>query len=243
MNHQLKFLVDLQRLDKRIAALREEKARVPQEIAELEREFKGRQERLEAARSRLEAHAREQRDKEGEIKAQEARLSSSRGKLTAVKTNKEYQAMLSEIETIKGKVDRLEEELLRGMETAESLREDLAQEEGKLEGQRARFEARRRELEVEMGRLNRELSQEETERRNLISFLEQRWLKAYQDIREVRKGLAVVAIRERVCTGCNMSETLQRFAEIREGSEIFTCQNCGRILYWEGEAPAVEAGL
>ncbi|MBI4251106.1 MAG: hypothetical protein HY618_01490, partial [Candidatus Tectomicrobia bacterium] len=43
------------------------------------------------------------------------------------------------------------------------------------------------------------------------------------------------------CQGCRMSETLQRFFEIRDSENtIFTCSNCGRIIFYK-EKDAVGA--
>ena len=64
---------------------------------------------------------------ESDVQANESRIARSQDKLGAVKTNKEYQALLKEIEDIKGMNSALEDEMLVCLEQMESFETDLSE--------------------------------------------------------------------------------------------------------------------
>ena len=50
----------------------------------------------------------------------------------------------------------------------------------------------------------------------------------------MRAGLAVALVGSNgICSGCRVTLTPQRFNEVRQSSQIFVCENCGRFLYYQ----------
>lgn len=43
---------------------------------------------------------------------------------------------------------------------------------------------------------------------------------------------AVVPVKNDVCLGCFLRQPTSIGAQGREGTDLFTCENCGRMLYW-----------
>ncbi len=43
---------------------------------------------------------------------------------------------------------------------------------------------------------------------------------------------AIVPVKNDICLGCFLRQPTAIGVQGREGSEIFTCENCGRMLYW-----------
>ena len=66
-------------------------------------------------------------------------------------------------------------------------------------------------------------------RLRLLSQLDPRWLSHYERARR-RYGMALAAVRSRVCQGCHV--TLPRSAAPPEDEPLTLCASCGRILYW-----------
>jgi len=67
-------------------------------------------------------------------------------------------------------------------------------------------------------------------RDRLAESMDRRWTLAYERARH-RYGRAVVAVRDRVCSGCFV--TLPSVARPRGAEEaLHVCESCGRILYW-----------
>jgi predicted nucleic acid-binding Zn-ribbon protein len=71
------------------------------------------------------------------------------------------------------------------------------------------------------------------ERQQKASGMDPTWVETYERIYEVRKGLAVVPVRDRSCSGCFVTLTPQACQEAKRNDRILTCSNCNRILYWK----------
>ena len=80
------------------------------------------------------------------------------------------------------------------------------------------------------------------ERDKLAADVKADVLKRYSSIR-MRRGLAVVSVRNGTCQGCNMNIPPQLFNVLQRGQTIETCPSCHRIIYWEEimKDPAAEA--
>ncbi|MDH3801271.1 MAG: hypothetical protein OEU80_04200, partial [Deltaproteobacteria bacterium] len=106
MQETLQLLIELQEIERKIKILAEHKARAPKEIAALKKKEKEAEARLEDKKMILESGKKLRRDLEVEVEDLEGRKTKSKQKLLEVKSNKEYQASLKEIDDI--------EELVRG---------------------------------------------------------------------------------------------------------------------------------
>ena len=116
---QLKTLIDLQGVDTRIAALEAEAARLPREIAAVHAAVQALKQEVDAGKTRFDAAKKDQRVREKDLESVQAKRSKTEARLYEVKTNKEYSAVLAEIEDIKQEKGRVEEEILVLMESQE----------------------------------------------------------------------------------------------------------------------------
>jgi predicted nucleic acid-binding Zn-ribbon protein len=122
----LQTLISLQAIDTRIAALEADAARLPKEIAAIHAAVEEARKQAEQAKTRLDAARKDQRAKEKDLEVVQAKRSKNEARLYEVKTNKEYSAVLIEIEEIKQEKARMEEEVLVLMEAQERLTGDGA---------------------------------------------------------------------------------------------------------------------
>ena len=129
MDAQLRTLIDLQALDTRIAGLEAELVRLPREIAAVHTAVNEATQTLESARSRLDAARKSQRAKEKDLEDNRVKRQKFEGQLYQVKTNKEYSAVLTEIEEVKQEKARIEDEILGFMEQQEQLTGDVKEAE------------------------------------------------------------------------------------------------------------------
>ena len=131
MDGQLKTLIDLQGVDTRIAALEAEAALLPREIAAIHAAVQALKQEVDAGKTRLDAAKKDQRVREKDLEVVQAKRSKTEGRLYEVKTNKEYSAVLAEIEDIKQEKGRVEEEILVLMESQERLAADIKDAESR----------------------------------------------------------------------------------------------------------------
>ncbi|MGI9569381.1 MAG: hypothetical protein ACR2PH_06510, partial [Desulfobulbia bacterium] len=121
MQETLQLLIELQEIERKIKILAESKARAPKEIAALKNKEKEAEARLEDKKIILESGKKLRRDLEGEVEDLEGRKAKSKQKLLEVKSNKEYQASLKEIDDIEELVRGREDKIIEQMESADDL--------------------------------------------------------------------------------------------------------------------------
>lgn len=232
MNEQLGWLIRLQELDSQIDLLREKRERLPQAIQEARRPIEKAQAEYEKAKTAYESISRQIRDKERDLALQEEKLNKLHQRTSEIKTNKEYQAHLAEIEKVKQEKWNLEEALLVLMDQVDQYKKDLDLKQKMVAEEEARFEKERQHLESEMISAEETLKQLEQESKSAVTQLEERYLREYHQLRETRKGLAVVPVKNGACSGCRLALPPQLVADVRKNEKILTCSYCQRYLFW-----------
>ncbi len=233
MDDQLRTLIDLQALDTRIAALEAEAARLPKEIATVHAEVEETKTVVESSKARLDADKKEQRAKEKDLEVSQAKHAKTEARLYEVKTNKEYSAVLTEIEEIKQEKAKVEEEILVLMESQEQLTAEIKEAEARFKAresqgraEEATFQEKLRGIEVDLGAVR-------AERKELAGRLPAAVLADYEKLLRARGGLALVPVAKPAsCGGCRVTITPQRLQELRAQTAPIPCESCGRYLYW-----------
>lgn len=238
MKEQLGYLVEIQGIDKTISDLKEKKRRLPEIIEEAKKSFEDAKGNLERAKAELERLIKERRGKERELEAHEDKITKLKNRLSEVKTNKEYQAYLIEIETANKERGNIEEEVLTIMESLDSKGMDVEEEEKLLSEEEKKLNIEIKRLDAEIEKINKELGELTSVHLSLSERIEKPLLNNYTHLKEIRKDIAVVPISNGACLGCLLQLPPQLVAEAKKNEKIMTCSYCHRILYW----PAHYAG-
>ena len=122
----LRDLADLSRLDSELRALEIEKTEFPARVVACAERRSSSEARLAASRERVTEVEQEQRRQEGEARDQEALLEKLEAQQHQVKTNKEYSALLLEMERAREAISTAETSVLEAMEALETARLGLA---------------------------------------------------------------------------------------------------------------------
>ncbi len=233
MDAQLKTLIDLQGVDTRIAAHEAEAARLPKEIAAIHAEIETAKKDVDAGKARLDAAKKDQRTREKDLEVVQAKRSKTEGRLYEVKTNKEYSAVLAEIEEIKQEKGRVEEEILVLMESQERLTADIKDADGRFKARETQGKQEEAALQEKLRAVEADLALVRTERAELARQLPAPVLADYDKLLKARGGLALAQVaKPNLCGGCRMTVTPQRLQELRAQSALLPCESCGRYLYW-----------
>ncbi|OGP51358.1 MAG: hypothetical protein A2Y79_04075 [Deltaproteobacteria bacterium RBG_13_43_22] len=234
MLEQLNFLIELQQIDKTLQHILLTIEENPRKIKQIDQETQQVQSTFEAFVREMEETKKQRKILEGEVEDFDQRIKKSQVKLMEVKTNKEYKAMLTEIDELKkaksGKEDRLLELLEKVEEGAgkeKTLKNNLEDKvsEGKL--QKDQLEKEGQEHEKQLSELNRK-------RIELSSRMDSALLRQYEFLKDRLKGLAVAGVKDAACLGCHMHIPPQLFNELHRRDRIITCPSCLRILYLVG---------
>lgn len=245
MNPQLIPLVELQTLDLRISEIKEHQRKTPQLIDAAEAPFKEALRQQQDAKAALETLTKERRDRERDLEAHESQTDKMKTRLSELKTNKEYQAHLFEIEMANKKKGEIEEQILLLMEKIETRQKEIKQLQAKVSEAERLFQQEKDKLETTAAGLASELTQLEQKQRELASTVDKDLLSRYAKLKATRKELALAPIRNGICWGCRLQIPPQLVAEVRRSEGLLTCSYCQRILYVEAEpvtAPVARTG-
>lgn len=226
-------LLELQKLDEAIARLEAEARAIPQMIQALESRFSGARAGLDQAKAKAEQIQKDRRAKERELDEATLNIKKKQARLFEIKTNEEYSAVLKEIETLKAKSSKLEEEILELLERGDAAARTVAEAEKDFKAAEALYQKERAEKGTQLTRLQQEIVNLREAREGQASRLDTDLLRKYTRLKNSR-GVAVVAVKDGSCSGCGIALTPQTYTEVRRNDRMYTCSSCNRILYFAG---------
>lgn len=238
MDPELERLVKLQELESELRRLRSELAEVPGQRDALEAGLAAERSRLDAARGGLEESQKLRRQKEGHLQDLETRRARYKSQLMDVKTNKEYTAMLHEIEGVEREIGTIEDQILNEMERADDLKQQVAREEGTFAEAQEVHRKESAALEERASRLETEAQRAEAARDEQAAALPAELRERFERVARLR-GHGVAAAADGMCTGCRVKLRLQFYLELKRNDAIRECEGCSRILYYSPPPPEV----
>lgn len=173
-----------------------------------------------------------------ELKSRDEEINKYRVALNNAKTNKDYSAILTRINTDKADKAKLEEQVLTLMtqiETAQNLsrqiEKDLSEEKGKLDAIKAESAAGVAQLEKSLA----DVQSRKTEALEAVGPAER---DLFERLAQRYNGEVLVTVEaptgrrnsDRTCGGCYMGVTLECVNSLMTRDEVVTCPSCGRIL-------------
>ena len=234
MDQHLPILSDLQQRDSRIAALEAEAARLPRQAAAIEAALAEAKKSLDVLRARQDKARKDLRAKEQDLEVASTKRAKSETRLYEVKTNKEYTAVLVEIDEIKQEKAEIEEQILGLMEVGERVALDIREAE-QLHALRAEQASRDvAAVGQRLAQVEAELEGARADRAGRAAELPPPLLTDYDRIRKARGGVAVATVgSSAVCSACRVTIRPQAIQELRTSRPLMLCENCGRFLFWQ----------
>jgi uncharacterized protein len=241
MSPDLQRLVDLQRLESTIADARSRLASHPHRVAEADTQLAAATAALDAVKQRLKDNQDARRALDKDIALYQGRLSKFRDQQSAVKTNREYQALGHEIETAQQELGGVEEKVLERMMEADVIAVAIKDAETTFAARRKEIEADKQALAEELVTLERTLGAATQQRDALLANLNPHLVAIFEQVARVRKGIAVTtATRDGLCSVCHVRLRPQVFQQVRQNDSIIQCDSCQRILYYIPPPPPTE---
>ena len=241
MSPDLQRLIELQRIESAIVEAKSVIASHPQRLADVDARLDQAKSAVDADKLRLKESQEARREAEKNAAVYQGRLTKFKDQLSAVKTNREYQAMQHEIATAQSDLGAAEEKVLERMLEADVLGADLKQAEAELAKRTRAGEVERAALAEELKTVEATLTAAQAARTQLVSLLDPRLLAMFEQVAKVRKGLAVGTVtRDGLCSLCHVRLRPQVFQLIRTNESIIQCDSCQRIMYYVPPPPAAE---
>ena len=196
---------------------------------------------VEAARNALKASHDERRVLEKEASVFQGRLTKFRDQQSAVKTNREFQALGHEIETATTDLGAVEEKEIEKMVEADTLAATVKQTEAALAIRQKEIDSEKAVLAKNLAGHQARLAAAEAARAGIVAQVSAPALHLYGQIANIRKGVAVCAAADGLCSVCHVRLRPNVYQVVRHNEAIVKCDSCQRILYFVPPpvAPAV----
>lgn len=241
MSPDLDRLIRLQHLETTIAEAKARIASHPQRLADADARLHEARQIVEAAREQLKANHDSRRALEKDAAIYQGRLTKFKDQLSAVKTNREYQAIQHEIATAQADLGTAEEKVLERMMEGDALAVEVKEAEAALASRQKEIEAEKTALAAETREDERSLDAARASRDALLGEIDPHLIALFEQISRARKGLAIcAATRDGLCSVCHVRLRPHVFQQVRHNDTIIQCESCHRILYYVPPPPPVE---
>ena len=230
---QLLKLVRIQELALEIQAAHAVVEGAPAKIDEAENRFRERNAEYVAIKERFDAIDADRRARTLELGALEETRKHYQDSLMQVKNQREYAAVLKEIDAAKAGIGAHEEAILASMEEVETLKTDLDARAAHIESERTIVEKERADVEAAVADARARIEGCSAERTEIESTLPGALVANVRRVEEGRKGIFLVKAERESCSACHVRLRPQVFQEIKLATKIHMCGSCRRYLYAE----------
>jgi len=235
LNQNLSPLIELQKLDLRIAEIKDQRRKIPERLQAGDAPLREARQLHQQTSASVELLIKERRSHEQDLEVHEAHTEKMKSRLSELKSNKEYQAHLFEIEVANKKKGAIEEKILLCMEKIEQLQRAMKEAQEKLSVIEKAFTQEKQALDDLEHKLSTELADLEAQQQARSAHIEKGLLSRYNSIKALRKDHALAEIKEGICSGCRLQLPPQLISEVKRAEDLHTCPYCRRMLYWDGQ--------
>ncbi len=231
LKDQIRKLVELQVLDEEIFRFKRELRDKPAQLEALKTEFESKKVKLKGLEDKLKALQLIGKELELDLKVKEEAIARADASLTLLKTNKEYQARLLEIENMKADKSVVEEKILLGYDELDAAKKSLDEERATVVQYEKEFNAQKKQVDDDVAVIGDRLKVKASQRARIAPEVRPDYLSRYERVLNNKDGLGIVKVVYHTCGGCFMHLTEQVLNELKKYEQIIACDMCARILY------------
>ena len=224
-------LIRLQSIDTKLKDLNDLLGDLPSKVEDLNNQEESIKNLITSKKSRSKELDLEISKKELETSDLSGKIDKLKDQLFLVTNNKQYDALMAEIDHLKEKRASSENELIEFMEEKELTVDLINSKESELQSLSKDLTIRREKLQSVIEESAEEKNTLQKQRNQNIKDIDKNTLKVYSRVIEHRGGLAVVPLEGSACGGCGAHIPPQTVSEVRAKSAVHTCGVCGRFLY------------
>ena len=224
-------LIELQGIDTKLKDLNDLLGDLPSKVQGLNEQEDSIKNSLVDNKERLKELEVELHKKEVNVSQLDGKVATLKDQLFLVTNNKQYDALMKEVDYLKEKKSALENESIELLEEKEQLLESIESMETELKDLTEDLSKRREKLESAISESADEKSILERERQDRVDKIDLNIVSVYDKVMGARDGLAVVHVEGTGCGGCGAHIPPQTVTEVRAETRIHRCDICGRFLY------------
>ncbi len=237
MGPVLNGLVKLQSVENLLRAAKAKLARCRRSILIQENQVRSLQSALEAKKEEALLTKIQSDRLELELKSRDEEVNKLRASLNNSKSNKEYAAILTQLNTTRADNSKIEAQILELMKAVESDDEECKKIRAQIEEQKQLLEETRKKSDIAAVEYEAEIAKIQIEWNAVAKSIPRERLTIFNRVADTYDGEAVVKVEQQddrsdaySCGGCFMGITAESVNLLMTRDEIIRCPNCTRIL-------------
>lgn len=205
----------------------------PQERARVEKEMAEEQQQLEAARNQVRESEVLRERMESDAEAAQEKIVKLKNQQLEVRKNEEYQALNHEIDSLKAKIDEIEEKEILLLDQIEEEKAAFAKNEAEVDKLMEGHRKTLARIDADEVRFRDQLSGMEEDIQSRRSEVDAGLLAQYDALwKQIKRPPVVVPLADHTCGGCHLRVSNDVDAAV-QAFKVVTCDSCGRMLYLE----------
>jgi len=229
----LELLYKLQQFDDRQTETDIRISEIPKTIESLEKDRDSKADIVSKSKEKFEDNLKAREKFEKDILLLKEKISKYKEQLNKSTTNKEYQGFITEIKYEENKILEIEEKIIEEMLKSDEVMEEVRKSESEFMIISEDYNKRIKDLDQNLLYYKEKLTEEQNSKAELRKTVPDDLLKIYDKLIKNREGKAISFVETNFCGICNVKIRPQRLSELISTTNIFICENCGRILYKE----------
>jgi predicted nucleic acid-binding Zn-ribbon protein len=244
MGKLLEGLLRLQSIERDFSQVRRRLKARQNAVAVQQKRIDQLQENWDALHEKAVARRKDADRFELELRHSEEQVSKYRTALNTAKTNKDYAAILTQINTLKADSSKHEDAALKIIQEVDAVKLEGAKVHEQIELEKKRLGEIEQTNSAEIAKLKAMVDDLAGRRAEAVKGIQQEALGVFERVADKYDGeaMAVVEVHgkrpphEYVCGGCYMTLNAEHANALKVRDEVRTCDNCGRILYMDATA-------
>jgi predicted nucleic acid-binding Zn-ribbon protein len=228
---QIDILVRLQKIELESNYINSQLGELPHRLEKIDEELRAFQGAIAEEENRLTELKKKYRTYESDAEMNLSRIKKSKEKLGSVKTNKEYQSSLKEIEDLEVINSKIEDDMIECLETMDGIESEIDSKKKDYSLLSDRVKAEKDLLQQESDQAKESLARLDADRSSLTKTIDPELLRKYNMVKDLVGNVAITAVKNAVCQGCNVNIPPQLYNELQRFDTLMFCPHCQRIIY------------
>jgi predicted nucleic acid-binding Zn-ribbon protein len=171
------------------------------------------------------------RVQEADAKVIQTRIVKSEEKLRSVKTNKEYQSSLKEIDDLKRSLSAVEDRMIAYLDEMDQVAMTVATKKDEVKLLFREIEEEKEQIRQSALSAQKRLDRLNDARAKITAVIEPDLLKIYETVKQNSGGVAIAVVKNAVCQGCHVNLPPQMFHDLLHFDKLLVCPHCERLIY------------
>ena len=233
VREQIDILVKLQAIDSEINGINRMLEGVAGKTDKLNSELEEQEAALKKFISELDETQKQYRSLESSVNSNIPKIEKSKERLSSVKTNKEYQSLLKEIEDLKAINSGYEDQMLECLEQIDLAESRLIDNEKALKTSRNQIDHEKEKIEKDAEKGRERLEKFQKDWQVIFNTVEPDFMTRFDQVRKRVGNYTIARVVQAVCEGCNMNIPPQMYNDLQRCEQVMFCPHCQRIIYSE----------